>query len=123
MQMTNVNPPIRLTGRHITVTGAMTEYFRNKIASLHLEYPKIIEVHGILDIAKYRHIAEVVMRCSNHITIKACFESNDMYASIDEVIDRIARKMRKSHTRLMRKGLARRHSVRTGPAEFREIGN
>jgi putative sigma-54 modulation protein len=119
MQTTNVNPPIRLTGRHVTVTAAMTDYFRRKIAGLHLEYPRIIEVHGILDIAKYRHIAEVVLRCSNHITIKASFESDDMYASIDEVVDRISRKMRKSHTRLMRKGVARRHSVRTGPIELK----
>jgi putative sigma-54 modulation protein len=119
MQTNNANLPIQLTGRHLTVTGAMKEYFRRKIAGVHLEYPRIIQVQATLDIQKYRHIAEVILRCCNHITIKASSESDDMYASIDQVVDRIARKMRKSHTRLMRKGLPRRHSVRTGPIELK----
>jgi ribosome-associated translation inhibitor RaiA len=42
-----------------------------------------------------------------------------MYASLDQVVDRIARKMRKYHTRLMCNGLLRRHSVRTGTSELR----
>ena len=92
----------------------MKEYFRRKVTGLHLEYPRIVEVHAILDIEKYRHTAEVILRCSNHITIKASSESDDMYASIDQAVDRIARQMRKYHTRLMRNDLPRRHSVRTG---------
>jgi putative sigma-54 modulation protein len=121
MQTKNANPPIRMTGRHVTVTAAMKEYFQRKVACLHLDYPRIVEVHGILNIEKYRHTAEVILRCSNHITIKASSESDDMYTSIDQVVDRIARKMRKFHTRLMRNGLARRRSVRTGPSEIRGL--
>jgi ribosome hibernation promoting factor len=121
MQTKNGNPPIRLTGRHVTVTDAMKEYFRRKVAGLHLEYPRIVEVHAILDIEKYRHTAEVILRCSNHITIKASSESDDTYASIDQVVGRIARQMRKYHTRLMRNDLRRRHSVRTGTSEIREL--
>lgn len=92
-----------------------------KVACLHLDYPRIVEVQAILNIEKYRHTAEVILRCSNHITIKASSESDDMYASIDQVVDRIARKMRKFHTRLMRNKLARRHSVRTGIGEIAEL--
>jgi putative sigma-54 modulation protein len=121
MQTKNANPPIRLTGRHVKVTWPMKEYFQRKVACLHLDYPKIVEIHAILNIEKHRHTAEVILRCSNHITIKASSESDDMYASIDQVVDRIARKMRKFHTRLMRNDLARRHSVRTGPSEIREL--
>jgi putative sigma-54 modulation protein len=99
----------------------MKDYFQRKAACLHLDYPRIVEVHAILNIEKYRHTAEVILRCSNHITIKASSESDDMYASIDQVVDRIARKMRKFHTRLMRNGSARRHSVHTGPSELREL--
>jgi putative sigma-54 modulation protein len=119
MQTTNANPSIRLTGRHVTITAAMKDYFRRKVACLHFDYPRIVDVHAILDIEKYRHTAEVILRCSNHIIIKANSETGDMYASLDQVFNRIARKMRKYHTRLMRKGLPRRHSVRTGPSELR----
>src|SRR5260221_711142 len=74
---------------------------------------------SILTVTSSISAAEVILRCSNHITIKASSESDDMYGSIDQVVDRIARKMRKVHTRLMRKGEVRRHSIRTGPSEIR----
>ena len=102
MQIRNANPPIRVTGRHVSVTEAMKEYCRRKVATLHLDYPKIIEVQVILDVQKYRHQAEVILHCSNHITIEATAECNDMYASIDQVVDRVARQMRKCKTRLMK---------------------
>jgi putative sigma-54 modulation protein len=102
MQIKNANPPIRVTGRHVSVTEAMKEYCRRKVATLHLDYPKIIEVQVILDVQKYRHQAEVILHCSNHITIEARAECNDMYASIDQVVDRVARQMRKCKTRLMK---------------------
>jgi putative sigma-54 modulation protein len=112
MQIQNANPPIQVTGRHVSVTDAMKEYCRRRLACLHLDYPKIIEVQVILDVEKYRHTAEVILHCSNHITLEASAESDDMYASIDEVVDKIARQMRKYKTRLMRHHRPRRHGVR-----------
>ena len=49
MQRRHANPPIRLTGRHVTVTDAMKEYVRRKVACLHLDYPRIVDVHAILE--------------------------------------------------------------------------
>jgi putative sigma-54 modulation protein len=112
MQIQNANPPIQVTGRHVSVTDAMKEYCRRRLACLHLDYPKIIEVQVILDVEKYRHTAEVILHCSNHITLEASAESDDMYASIDQVVDRIARQMRKYKTRLMRQHRPHRHGIR-----------
>jgi putative sigma-54 modulation protein len=112
MQIKNANPPIRVTGRHVSVTEAMKEYCRRKVATLHLDYPKIIEVQVILDVQKYRHRAEVILHCSNHITIEARSECNDMYASIDQVVDRVGRQMRKCKTRLMKNHRPRRQTLR-----------
>src|SRR5260370_40917886 len=89
MQTRNANPSIQVTGRHVSVTEAMKEYCRRKVSTLHLDYPKIIEVQVILDVQKYRHQAEVILHCSNHITLEASATSNDMYASIDQVVLRI----------------------------------
>jgi putative sigma-54 modulation protein len=52
-----------------------------------------------------------VLVCSNHITIEACEETNDMYAAIDAVTDKVARQMRKYKTRLMRKHRPRKEIV------------
>ena len=112
MQIKNANPPIQVTGRHVSVTEAMKEYCRRKVTSLHLDYPKIIEVQVILDGQKYRHLAEVILHCSNHITLEASAVSSDMYASMDQVLDRIARQMRKYKTRLMQMHRPRKQAVR-----------
>jgi putative sigma-54 modulation protein len=112
MQVKNTHPPVRLTGRQVTITEAMEDYVRRRIAALHLDYPTILEVHVLLHLEKYRRRADIILRCNRHITIKTSSETDDMYASIDEAIDRAARQMRKYHTRLMCAGLARRKSVR-----------
>jgi putative sigma-54 modulation protein len=99
----NAHPPVKVTGRHLVVTPAISDYVTKKIEALHLDYPRIIEAHVILEVEKYRHSAEVILVCSNHITIEACEETNDMYAAIDAAVDKICRQMLKYKTRLMKK--------------------
>jgi putative sigma-54 modulation protein len=102
MQTANINVPIKVTGRHVSITEAIKSYAESKIENIHLDYPRIMEAHAILDVEKHRHLAEVVLHCSNHITIEASHECDDMYAAIDGVIAKIARQMRKFKTKLLR---------------------
>ena len=103
MQTANVNLPITVTGRHVEVTKAMHDFARKKVEGLHLDYPRIIEAKVILDVQnKSRQIAEIILFCANHITIEASSETEDMYKSIDETISKIARRMRKYKTRLLK---------------------
>lgn len=111
MQVANVNLPIKVTGRHVAVTEPIKDYAVRKIEGLHLDYPRIIEAQVILEVEKYRHHAEVILHCSNHITIEASAETGDLYASIDEVMDKIARQMRKYKTKIMRLHRPRRHEI------------
>lgn len=103
MQTANVNLPITVTVRHEQVTDALRDHAIKKIEGLHLDYPRIIEAKIILDVQKNRHIAEIILFCANHITIDAHTEGKDMYAALDETIEKIARRMRKHKTRLMKK--------------------
>jgi len=103
MQTANVNLPVTVTVRHEQVTEALREHALKKIEGLHLDYPRIIEAKVILDVQKNRHIAEIILFCANHITIEAHTETKDMYVSLDETIEKIARRMRKHKTRLMKK--------------------
>jgi len=112
MQVANANPEIKVTGRHVAVTDAIVDYARKKVDNLHLDYPRIIEAQIILDVEKYRHIAEVVLRCNNHITIDASAETSDLYASIDEAVGKIAQQMRKHKTRILRQHRPRRAQIR-----------
>ncbi len=111
MLSAKIHPPVKVTGRHLQITDAINDHVTKKIESLHLDYPKIIEAHVILEVEKYRHSAEIILVCSNHITIEACEECDDMYAAIDQVTDKVARQMRKYKTRLMRKHRPRKDVV------------
>ena len=102
MQTANVNVPIQVTGRHVSITDAIKSYAESRVEHIHLDYPKIIDVQVILDVEKHRHFAEIVLHCSNHITIEASHECDDMYAAIDGVIAKITRQMRKFKTKLLR---------------------
>ena len=108
MQSANANTQITVTVRHEDVTDALRDYATKKIQGLHLDYPKIIEAKAILDAHKNRHHAEIILFCANHIVIDASSESKDMYAAIDETISKIARRMRKHKTRLLKKQRANR---------------
>lgn len=103
MQTANVNRPITVTVRHEDVTDSLRDYATKKIEGIHLDYPRIIEAKAILDVQKNRHIAEIILFCANHIVIDASSETEDMYKSIDETISKIARRMRKQKTRLLKK--------------------
>ncbi|MAB75610.1 MAG: ribosomal subunit interface protein [Verrucomicrobiales bacterium] len=116
MQVKNINLPITVTGRHVSVTEPMREYAEKKVAGLHLDYPKIIEAKVLLNVEQERHIAEIILFCANHIVIEAHSTTPDMYASIDETISKIARRMRKHKTRMLKS-----HRPRKRTKEIRQI--
>ena len=102
MQSANLYPHVTITVRHEESTDSLKGYTFRKITGLHLDYPKIIEAKAILDVQGRRHRAEIILFCANHITIDASSETVDMYRSIDETIDKVARQMRKHKTRLLK---------------------
>ncbi|MBI5821184.1 MAG: ribosome-associated translation inhibitor RaiA [Verrucomicrobia bacterium] len=109
---THAEPEISVTGRHVSVTEAIKEYARKKISHIGIDFPRILNAQVILDVEKYRHMAEVILHCNNHITIEAREVSEDMYASIDAVVDKLTRQLRKAKTKIQR------HQPRRGEARL-----
>jgi putative sigma-54 modulation protein len=91
---------ITVTGRHVDVTPAIKEYAAKKIEHIGIDFPRILSAHFIVDVEKFRHIAELIITCGNHITIEAREISEDLYASLDGVVDKVARQMRKYKTKI-----------------------
>ena len=112
MQTNNVNLPITVTGRHVSITEPIREHATSKLDNIHLDYPKIIEAKVILDVQNYRHIAEIILYCANHITIEATTETDDMYASIDASVSKVTRQMRKFKTRMLKNHRPRKGKTR-----------
>ena len=67
MQVKNTHPPIRLTGRQVTITEAREDYVCHRIAALHLDYPTILEVHVLVHLEKYRRRADIILGCNRHL--------------------------------------------------------
>ncbi len=91
---------ITVTGRHVDVTPALKEYAATKLDHIKVEFPRMLGAHFILEVEKFRQIAELVLVCGNHITIEAREVNEDLYAAIDKVVDKVARQLRKYKTKI-----------------------
>ncbi len=121
MQVANAHIPVRVDGRHVSVTSAIVSYVEEKISHLHLDYPRIIDAHVVLDVQKYRHYCEIILHCANHLSIEAAEETGDLYAAIDGAIAKVGQRMRKYKGRMMRSHRPRRGEVKHFREEVLEL--
>lgn len=87
---------IEITGRNVDVSNSMRDYAGKRIEKLVAEFPRIDKAHVILDIQKFTHLAEVVVHAARHIQLEAKATSENMYASIDEAVDKVEVQLRKT---------------------------
>lgn len=99
----------RIRGKNVEVTDALKDYAMRKIGRVerYFESPPTSEASVTLSIDKNKHVVEVTIPL-NGITLRAEEKSEDMYASIDAVIDKLERQIRKYKTKVNRK--ARQHA-------------
>ncbi len=88
-----------VSGKNIEVTEALREKVVKKIGGLEKFFHPNTEVHATLSVQKTRQIIEVTIS-SNGVVLRAEEANEDMYASIDRVVDVIERQLRKNKTRL-----------------------
>lgn len=91
---------VSITGRHVEITDAIREYVYDRVKSELGGFPRIISVHAVLNVEKYRQQAEVVVRAAHHVHAEGHAESEDLYVSIDEAIEKVARQLRKLRDRM-----------------------
>jgi putative sigma-54 modulation protein len=102
-----------ISGKNIEVTEALKEKVTRKIGKLEKFFNPNTEVHATLSVQKKRQIIEVTI-ASNGIVLRAEESNEDMYASIDKVVDILERQIRRNKTRLekkLREGAFRQENV------------
>lgn len=82
------------TGRNIEITDALRKFTEERLQKIQKYIDDIIEVHVILSIEKYRHIAEVLVK-SKTTTLSGQETTGDMYSSIGGVLEKIQRQAKK----------------------------
>jgi putative sigma-54 modulation protein len=77
-------------------------YVREKVQKLqkYIENPK--EVHVVLAVEKFRHIAEITI-VGNGMTFNSQGRDNDLYAAIDQMVDKMERQIRERREKVRRK--------------------
>ncbi len=86
---------ISLTGRHVEITDALKEHVEEKLRRAFADFPRIESVRVVLNVEKYRHIAEILVKAPHHAHAEAREETHDMYLSIDGAIEKVLHQMRR----------------------------
>jgi putative sigma-54 modulation protein len=92
---------ISVTGRNIELTEPLKNYAEEKVKRAKKYIHSIIDAHIILTVQKFRQIAEVTIS-GDGIKIHGEEESEDMYSSIDMVMDKIEAQARKHKEKIRR---------------------
>src|SRR5437899_1092458 len=101
-----------ITGRHVKVTGALRRYIETRVKRLDRYGVMLRDVQVVVEVEKYRHIAEVILTL-NGVMIQGKASTNEMYSSIDEVLEKISTQVCKRKERRIRHK-ATNHSLREG---------
>ena len=90
---------IKLTGHHVDLTPALREYVDSKFTRLERHFEQMTDVHVILTVEKLRHKAEATLHVSGN-DLFADTISDDMYAAIDGLMDKLDRQLLKHKEKL-----------------------
>ncbi len=94
---------ITVNGRHLDITPALKSYAEDKVSKLDHYLSDISEAVVTLSIEKkYRHKAEVLLR-ANGILIQAEGVTAEIYSAIDEVAEKLERRIKKYKEKLVAK--------------------
>ncbi len=85
---------LNLTGHHVEITPAMRDYVAAKMVKIKRHFDNVIDVNVTLSVEKLKQNAEANV----HVRGKNIFvetNSSNMYASIDNLVDKLDRKILK----------------------------
>ncbi len=83
---------ITITGQHLDLTDALRSYVEEKFQKLSRHFANVIDVRVVLSVEKSRQKAEVSMLVGGN-QLHADAETDDMYAAIDALLDKIDRQV------------------------------
>lgn len=112
---------INIRGKHIELTDALKEYVTKRVGKLAKYSDEFMDVQVTLLVERDRHRVEVTAPL-NGIILRGEEETEDMYSSIDMVVEKLERQIDKYRTRInkrMRSKVLKDHDPKL-PSEDRE---
>ena len=97
---------ITISAKNIELTAALRNVVEKKLSKLEKYFNPEVEVHATLSTQKTRQIVEVTIPF-NGAFLRAQEENEDMYVSIDLIIDKLEGQIRKQKTKIERSKYAK----------------
>jgi putative sigma-54 modulation protein len=88
-----------IVGRNVEITDAIRDYVEKRLMKLKKYFSRVVDVHVVLFTQKINQVAEVTINAGG-IAIHGEESSEDLYASIDKVVDKLSVQLRKHKERL-----------------------
>lgn len=85
---------LNITGHHVDLTESLKDYVKSKLQKLERHIGDISNVQVTLSVSKQAHIAESTLHVSG-ADIHGHAENDDMYAAIDQLVDKLDRQILK----------------------------
>ena len=83
---------LSITGRHLDVTPAIREYIHTKMARVLRHFDHVIDTQVLLSVEPLKHHAEITLHVRGK-DIHCEASADNLYASIDLLVDKIDRKV------------------------------
>ena len=83
---------LTITGHHLEITTPLNDHVENKLERLQRHYDQITAIHVILTVVKMVQRAEATIHIAGG-DLFAHAESEDMYAAIDALADKLDRQL------------------------------
>ncbi len=90
---------INVRGKNIDATPSLVDYAHKKLGKLDKHFDQNTDVQVVLSVIREDHIVEVTVNL-NGMIIRGEESTGDMYASIDQVVDKLERQVKKYKTRV-----------------------
>ncbi len=89
---------LTVAGIKIKITQAIEDHLHHKIEKTLRDLPESADVHVALTVEKHRHFAEVTVKTKG-FTVHGESETNDLYAAMDEAVNKAERQLKKHKDR------------------------
>lgn len=87
---------LEVTGQNVEITPALKAYVADKTERLERHFGNLISGHFVLHLAKLEHVVEGTITVGGRTNpLHAESRSEDMYAAIDALIDKLDRQVRR----------------------------
>lgn len=91
---------INITGHRMDVTPAIRAFTEEKFERLERHFDHITSISVVFDVEKLRQIAEATVHVAKG-ELHASAESEDLYAAIDSLVDKLNRQLMKHKEKLL----------------------